>query len=102
MDESRIALKRCNLADLGFLGYPFTWNNKRPGHANTRQRLDWAVANAEWRLKFPATTVTHLFSHASNHLPIILQAMTDRRKTVRSKKGFKFEKVWLMWDDCEA
>ena len=101
MDEFYIALERCNLADLGFLGYPFTWNNKRPGHANTRQRLDRAVANAEWRLKFPATTVTHLFSHASNHLPIILQVMIDRRKTVRSKKGFKFEEVWLMWDDCE-
>ena len=21
---------------------------------------------------------------------------------VRSKKRFKFEEVWLMWDDCEA
>ena len=56
----------------------------------------------EWRSKYPATTVTHLFSYASDHLPIILQAMTERRMNVRSKKGFKFEEVWLMWDDCEA
>ncbi|XP_030941442.1 uncharacterized protein LOC115966334 [Quercus lobata] len=102
MDEFRTALEKCNLADLGFLGYRFTWNNKRPGHANTRQRLDRAVANVEWRSKYLATIVTHLFSHASDHLPIILQAMTERRMNVRSKKGFKFEEVWLMWDDCEA
>lgn len=59
------------------------------------------MANAEWRSKFLATSVTHLFSHASDHPPIILQAMTDRRTTLRSKKGFKFEEVWLLWDDCE-
>ena len=34
---------------------------------NTRERLDRAVANMEWRVKFPASTITHLFSHASDH-----------------------------------
>ena len=36
MDEFKKALERCHLSDLGFVGYPFTWNNKRPGSANTR------------------------------------------------------------------
>lgn len=40
MDEFRLALDACNLVDLGFVGYPYTWNNKRPGAANTRLRLD--------------------------------------------------------------
>lgn len=45
MDEFRLVLESCKLVDLGFIGYPYTWNNKRPGAANTKQRLDRAVAN---------------------------------------------------------
>lgn len=72
MEEFSLALDLCGLVDLGFRGYPFTWNNKRPGDANTRQRLDRAVANSEWKNRFLATTITHLVSHASYHLPLLL------------------------------
>ena len=37
MEEFGLALESCGLANLGFRGYPFTWNNKRLGGANTRQ-----------------------------------------------------------------
>jgi len=66
-------LESANLMDLGFKGYPYTWNNRRPGVANTKQRIDRAMSNAAWRDKFPLLTVTHLSSHASNNVPIILQ-----------------------------
>ena len=67
------ALDLCQLEDLGFKGYPFTWNNKRPGEANTKIKLDRAVATKGWREKFQLSSVAHLSSHASDHLPIILQ-----------------------------
>ena len=67
------ALDLCQLEDLGFKGYPFTWNNKRPGEANTKIKLDRAVATKGWREKFQLSSVAHLSSHALDHLPIILQ-----------------------------
>ena len=73
VNDFRATLEECELEDLGFRGYQYNWNNKRPGTANTRQRLDRAVATRSWREKFQFSTVNHLTSHASDHLPIILQ-----------------------------
>ena len=36
MDAFREALDNCQLEDLGFRGYQYTWNNKWPGDANTK------------------------------------------------------------------
>lgn len=44
MDAFCEALELANQVDLGFQGYPFTWNSKRPGEVNTRQRLDRVVS----------------------------------------------------------
>ena len=96
-----MVLESCKLVDLGFIGYPYTWNNKRLGAANTRQRLDRAVANDGWREKYQASTVTHLFSHASDHRPLVLQTKSDWRVHNKGPRAFKFEESWLMWDDCE-
>ncbi|XP_075658946.1 uncharacterized protein LOC142628792 [Castanea sativa] len=73
MEDFGAALEACHLMDLGFHGYKFTWNNKRSGAANTRERLDRVVANKEWTDMFSESTVSHKFSHTSDHLPIILQ-----------------------------
>ena len=100
LDDFRDALERCQLVDLGFISYPYTWNNRRPGAANTKERLDRAVANEAWKVKFPETTVTHIISHASDHLPLILQNQVAPKRQARRERGFKFEEAWLLWDDC--
>ena len=40
IEAFREALSSCQLHDLGFKGYSYTWINKRPGEANTKIRLD--------------------------------------------------------------
>ena len=80
IDDFREALELNELEDLGYHGYQFTWNNKRPGEANTREWLDRAVATGSWRRKFPLITVTHLSSHASDHAPIILQTRSHKQQ----------------------
>lgn len=102
MDDFREALESANLMDLGFKGYPYTWNNRRPGAANTKQRIDRVVSNVAWRDKFPLSTVTHLSSHASDHIPIILQTKSAAKWRPKGCHGFKFEESWLLWEDCES
>jgi len=48
IDAFRSALESCNLKDLGYRGYTYTLTNKRPSDANTKLRLDRAVATMEW------------------------------------------------------
>lgn len=98
MNEFKEALEVCQLSDLGFIGYPYIWNKKRLDLANTRERLDRAVATENWKTKFP---VSLLFSHASDHVPIILHIRTARRTSPSNPRCFKFEESWLLWEDCE-
>ena len=101
MEEFGLGLDSCRLADMGFRGCPFTWNNKRPGEANTKERLDRVVANLGWRERFPTSTITHLFSYASDHSPLLLHTMIDHGLRGKGVNGFKFNEAWLLWDDCE-
>ena len=64
-------------------------------------RLDQAIANMGWREKFHASMVTHLYSYASDHRPLILQTSVGWRKQHRNSRAFWFEKAWLLWEDCE-
>ena len=77
------------------------WNNKRPREANTKIRLDRGVANEAWIGKFPLSRITHLSTHASDHLPLMLQVQSFDHQRQRREKSFKFEKSWLLLDDCE-
>ena len=56
-------LSSCQLQDLGFKRYPYTWSNKRPGEANTKIRLDRGVANKEWTDRFQLSKIVHLLTH---------------------------------------
>ena len=45
--------------------------------------------------------MTHLSSHASDHLPIVLSVQSSRKSGYKGQKSFKFEEAWLLFDDCE-
>ena len=77
MEDFWVALENCEMKDLGFIGHKFTWTNKQPSSAHTKQRLDRATANEGWTEMFPASRVSHLFSHASDHIPILLTTTNE-------------------------
>ena len=45
--------------------------------------------------------MTHMFSHASDHRPLVSQMKVDWRSRRRLSRDFKFEESWLLWEDCE-
>uniref|UniRef100_A0A2N9HT90 CCHC-type domain-containing protein n=1 Tax=Fagus sylvatica TaxID=28930 RepID=A0A2N9HT90_FAGSY len=79
------------LVDLGFIGNPYTWTNKRHNFANIKERLDRAFSNTEWRTTFPKASVYHFPATTSDHNPIILNIIgTDSTLP----KPFRFEAIW--------
>ena len=53
-------VKQCGSIDLGYNGPAYTWSDKHFSTTPTFQRLDRCLANAEWCMAYPATTVYHL------------------------------------------
>ncbi|XP_028120402.1 uncharacterized protein LOC114317817 [Camellia sinensis] len=69
----RERINNCNLIDLGSVGPRLTWTNNRQGLANTMERLDRAMSNAQWRtLFFLEGTVRTLPRTYSDHSPLVV------------------------------
>jgi hypothetical protein len=66
------ALDDCWLIDLGFKGPRYTCSNCRNGRELTKERLNRAVANAEWCSLYNVIEVNVLTRIASDRHPILL------------------------------
>lgn len=62
----------CGLKDIGFVGPSFTWLYQRSDGVQIRERLDRALATAEWISLFPTAKLHHLTSTTSDHSPLLL------------------------------
>lgn len=96
------ALMNCDLMDLGFEGYPFTWSNV-PAHPNTvRCRLDRVCANPEALSLFPSAHVLHLDQPGSDYLPIMLHLeRLNQERAGRGSRPFRFEALWVRKWECK-
>ncbi|CAL1387047.1 unnamed protein product [Linum trigynum] len=88
------ALMDCGLKDLGFVGYPFTWENRKSGQNLIEERLDRAVANGKWMDMFQNAMVLHLEGVVSDHLPILIDPIGEKEEEIRWGKCFRFESFW--------
>jgi hypothetical protein len=99
MEQFRSTLEICGLADLGYKGSRFTWNNCRSDNGFIKERLDRALANKEWCLKYQGVEILILAERSSDHKPILLVERDKIERCGPHKKGFKFEARW--WLDEE-
>ena len=104
LDRFKMALEFCELDDLGFTGDVFTWRNKQTkGEPHVRERLDRAVANVEWRGKFPMFLVRNGDPYWSDHRPVsVLTETWQNTRRVSGSIPFKFEANWLKEEDCRG
>lgn len=73
MDMFREALEHCCLRDLGYEGDTFTWRNHNHVAENyIKERLDRAVANHQWRARYPTSRVINRDPRDSDHRLVII------------------------------
>jgi exonuclease III len=89
-------LNQCDLNDLGYQGYKFTWANNQVDSDHIKERLDRFCSNYNWLNAFPRHVNRHLLRYTSDHSPILLEfsdlinCRTNKHKTTIKR----FEQVW--------
>ncbi|XP_038982901.1 uncharacterized protein LOC120110929 [Phoenix dactylifera] len=91
--EFREFMNGAGLVDLGFTGPRFTWCNNQSGRSRVWERLDRAIASADWIQRFPSYQVSHLARIASDHCPILISTASSSSY----HSPFHFEKLWLSY-----
>lgn len=97
MRDFRNCINFCNLLDLGYVGCPWTFDNKQEGSKNVRVQLDRAMACPAWSQLFPNHSVQHPVSSASNHCPILI-----RRDNVCNTQYRQHRYDQAMWERVDS
>ena len=87
-------IENCGLIDLGFSGLKFTWARGLHPENRKEARLDRALCNAEWRLRFPEATVQHLLRVGSNHSPLLVSTGPIQQRK-NHNRPFRFQAAWV-------
>lgn len=97
-------LDGCELQDLYWRGYRFTWSKKQVGAGRVEERLDKFCTNERWLCLIEHWQVDHLFSIGSDHAILKLQfaGLSNHKLSARRwGRRFYFEEQWLRHAECK-
>lgn len=96
----REAIDLCNLADIGYIGFDWTFEKKVQGGQYCRVRLDRALASPDWSSMFPYASLRHLQAAKLDHSPIVLCNELDSvNNGIAINKPFQYERMWETHED---
>jgi mannosylglycoprotein endo-beta-mannosidase len=90
MQAFKDALDDCNLADFGYIGHKFTWHRGK-----IRERLDRALTNEAWSMKFGDAVLENMEYSHSDHRPILMEFNKDDMDERNGPTVLRFEAKWL-------
>ncbi|KAF4389627.1 hypothetical protein F8388_009760 [Cannabis sativa] len=85
--------------DLGCTGNFFTWSNGRSLPNLVKERLDRAICDPEWIIRYPKAGVKSLVIKESDHAPVMLDLLFDRE---RIKAPFRYLDAWSRDASCKV
>ncbi|KAL0370779.1 UNVERIFIED_CONTAM: hypothetical protein Sangu_0396000 [Sesamum angustifolium] len=98
----REALTDCDLHDVSFAGFPFTWDNNREYPHTVWKRLYRACVNTIWNQLWLNFHVLHLQRIYFDHAPILVEyTQKEKRRQVWTNKPLRFEAIWIKSEYCE-
>lgn len=73
VNDFRETLRDCDLKDLGNMGYPFTWSNRKFRSNIIEEKLDRFLCNGSLGYSYEENVAVNLTSWSSNHSPILME-----------------------------
>ncbi|KAF7823453.1 hypothetical protein G2W53_021597 [Senna tora] len=92
--QFRDCIERNLLIDLGYSGAGYTWKR-----GMVAARLDRALANESWRIKFPEASIFRLPPLKSDHSPIFVRMRTAANNQSNGDIPFRFLVSWLLHEE---
>ncbi|KAH9792802.1 reverse transcriptase domain-containing protein [Citrus sinensis] len=102
--EFRETIQACNLVDMGYKGYQFTWSNRRFGTSYVEERLDRFLCSKDWSKSFQNLPASHLVNWVSDHCPIMLDIKERSKEINYKRRSFSrdyYEDMWSSYENCQ-
>jgi exonuclease III len=100
MEAFQRVISDCEVTDLGYKGLKYTWTNCQDAHSFVRERLDRALANKEWCLRFPTAKVSTEVVVCSDHNLLFLSTCKASSRQ-QKKRGFIYDATWSKEIACK-
>ncbi|XP_040379850.1 uncharacterized protein LOC121054416 [Oryza brachyantha] len=94
MDGFRDVVVVCGFHDLGYVGLPYTWDNRQKGDKNIKVRLDRALMTSSFLDMFADVFVRHIQTMESDHYCLLIDSRSQLRRNGLGFKTFKYENMW--------